>query len=427
MTNEEFISLAEKVAEGSASLSEIALYHASYESFQQDPQSLTADGLDSRELKKESLARFWKNNSHSKPTVKLWPKIAVAASRSKFGTSLIAAAVVGAIVIGVYFFNANRHANTPPRNEFGAGSQDIAPGKNGATITLGNGKVIALSDAKSGVVVGNGKIFYSSLRASEAAKQPHDEIASIPRNDGVGENSMILTASTAKGQTYQFTLPDGTKVWLNADSKISFPSQFSGKERKILLNGEGYFEVAKDKAHPFMVETDQQIVEVLGTHFNINAYHNEKSVRTTLLEGSVRVALITSSLRGTKQPSNEIASEAAQPRNDGIKANAIVLKPNQQSTLVDGGVIRIEQVDVENIIAWQKGYFMFNNETLENIMKRVARWYDVEVIYENDQTKRVTYYGTVSRFENISKVLSKLQATSNVKFKIESKKIYISE
>jgi transmembrane sensor len=333
-------------------------------------------------------------------TVKLWPRIAVAA------------AAVAAIVFGVYFLNS-RHVILNSVQDPGSAqyATDIAPGKNGATITLANGKVIQLSDAKTGVVVGNGLKYSDGV---EILKQVQDE------GQG-GERSIALTASTAKGQTYQFTLPDGTKVWLNADSKISFPSQFSGKERKILLDGEGYFEVSKDKAHPFIVATDKQEVEVLGTHFNINAYKDESNTKTTLLEGSVRVAI------GVRHPELVSGSLGSKSGGPDLRQDDVVLKPNQQSILTGSNRLQVKQVDVENIIAWQKGYFMFNNETLENIMKRVARWYDVEVIYKTDEPKDVTYYGTVSRFENISKVLSKLEATSNVKFKIEGNKIYISK
>jgi ferric-dicitrate binding protein FerR (iron transport regulator) len=382
--------LLEKYKAGLCTPEEVQLLQKWFHHLGEDEVSeLTSDDLISARVQFEKNIRGLVLPERS---YRLWPRIAVAA------------AAVAAVVVGVYFFNASRHANTPPRTEFGAGSQDIAPGKNGATITLANGKVIQLSDAKSGVVVGKDLKYNDGVAVQGGDPDP----------EGAAKQTISgsqLTASTAKGQTYQFTLPDGTKVWLNADSKISFPSQFSGKERKILLDGEGYFEVAKDKAHPFIVATDKQEVEVLGTHFNINAYKDESNTKTTLLEGSVRVYNLP-------EPGKDYET---------LADRMVILKPNQQSILTGSNRLQVKQVDVENIIAWQKGYFMFNNETLENIMKRVARWYDVEVIYKTDGPKDVTYYGTVSRFENISKVLSKLEATSNVKFKIEGNKIYISK
>jgi hypothetical protein len=401
MTNEEFIILAEKVAEGSAGISEIALYNASYESFQQDPQSLTADGLDSKELKKESLARFWKNNNHSKPVVKLWPRIAVVA------------AAVAAIVLGVYFFNASRHANTPRHPELVSGSQDIAPGKNGATITLANGKIIQLSDKKLGVVIGKDDLKYSDgsflspsgrdgvAREGSGSNNPlSPQGGSLPE----GERSMMLTASTAKGQTYQFTLPDGTKVWLNADSKISFPSQFSGKERKILLDGEGYFEVVHNAKQPFRVESKGQVVEDIGTAFNINAYKDEASVRTTLVEGEARVHLT------------------------GISDKPFrTLLTGQQSVLTGSNRITVKQVDVNESIGWKDGDFVCRNDDFKTLMRKVARWYNVEIIYDKSAPSDLSLLGEISRSKNISAILNIMEATGDVHFKIEGRRVIVTK
>ncbi|WP_285056663.1 FecR family protein [Pedobacter ginsengisoli] len=311
----------------------------------------------------------------------------------------VVAAAVGAIAIGVYFFNANRHANTPPRNEFGAGSQDIAPGKNGATITLANGKVIALSDAKSGVIVGGGKLaYYPSLRGGTTKQSPlHDEIASIPRNDGEGKQQ--ITASTAKGQTYRFTLPDGTKVWLNADSKLEFPSSFvNSKTRNVKLSGEGYFEVAKDKAHPFIVETKRQQIEVLGTHFNVSAYANDVAMKTTLFEG--KVAVTEDGSRLTLDPGDQAYSGL-----DGVRAKTLM--------------------NPEAEIDWKNGDFIFRNEALESIMSRVARWYNIEVVYAPGVDRMQSFSGSVSRSKPVSAILGIIQLTKQVKFKIEGRKVYV--
>jgi len=306
----------------------------------------------------------------------------------------VAAAAVAAIVFGVWFFNSERGVLKQVQDDV-AYKNDIAPGKNGATITLANGKVIQLSDAKSGVVVGNGRITYSSsLRAGEVSKQSHDEIASIPRDDG---RAQALIAATARGQTYQFTLSDGTKVWLNADSKLEFPSNFvNNKTRNVKLSGEAYFEVAKDKAHPFIVATDKQEVEVLGTHFNINAYKDESNIRTTLLEGSVRV-------------------------------NEVILKPNQQSVLSGSNRIAVKEVDTEDVMAWKSGLFVFENEQLESIMRKIGRWYNVTVAYDDPEIASQTFTGTVTRFGKISIVLKRLEVTGNVKFKLEGNKIFVSK
>jgi ferric-dicitrate binding protein FerR (iron transport regulator) len=314
-------------------------------------------------------------------TVRLWPRIAVAA--------------VAAIVVGVYFFNASRHADTPPRTEFGAGSQDIAPGKNGATITLGNGKVIQLSDAKTGVVVG------SDLKYSDGSSVGrHPEFISGSRT----REATMLTATTAKGQTYQFTLPDGTKVWLNADSKLEFPSNFVNRvARFVKLSGEGYFEVSKDKSHPFIVSAKNQDVTVLGTHFNISAYQDERLTTTTLVEGSVKVS----------------AFDAVAGRRTEI------LKPNQQSIQTPGGGMQVRNVDVSEALAWKEGVFIFNSTPLDQIMRQVSRWYNVDVIYTDESLKTETFKGSVSRYDKVSRILKTLEFTGAVKFKITDNKITV--
>jgi len=305
---------------------------------------------------------------------KLWPRIAVAA------------AAVAAITLGVWFYNIS---NTPRHPDIVSGSplaNDIAPGKNGATITLANGKMIQLSDTKTGVVVGEDLKYDDGTALS--GLQP-----SLP---GGEMKSMMLTANTAKGQTYQFTLPDGTKVWLNADSKLDFPSNFrNAKQRIVRISGEGYFEVSKDKAHPFLVESRGQTVEVLGTHFNINSYADEGNIRTTLLEGSVRI-------------------------------NDVILKPNQQAILSPDHTIKVESVDANEASAWTGGKFVFSTEPLNSIMRKVARWYDVEVVYE-DNIDSLEFSGTVSKFENVSKLLEMMERTGEFHFKIEGKKIIVAK
>jgi transmembrane sensor len=319
--------------------------------------------------------------------VRLWPRI------------VVAAAAVAAITLGTWLY-----MNGP---DVKSGDEvvmnDIAPGKNGATITLANGKVIQLSDAKSGVVIGNGRIKYND--GSFLSPSGRDGVAregSGPVNplspqgdpDVKSGGGMALTASTAKGQTYQFTLPDGTKVWLNADSKLEFPSNFvNSKTRNVKLSGEGYFEVAKDKAHPFIVATDQQEVEVLGTHFNINSYSDESNTKTTLLEGSVRV-------------------------------NEVVLKPNQQSILTGSNRIKVQDVDIEEAIAWKNGKFVFEYENIESVMRKLSRWYDAEIIYQGNIGDK-TFTGSISRRDNISKILEKITYTQNVHFKIEGRRITV--
>jgi len=312
----------------------------------------------------------------------MWPRIAG-----------VAAAAVAMIVLGVWFFGGGLQRQDGVGNRTGLdelAANDIAPGRNGATITLGNGKVIELSAQKTGVVVGDAVRYSDGSAVGATALTSSDQMAA-------GGKAQDLTASTGRGQTYQFVLADGTKVWLNADSKISFPNQFNGVERKILLDGEGYFEVAKDKAHPFIVESKGQRVAVLGTHFNINSYADEAAVKTTLVEGSVSVSLL-----------------------DGRKQSQI-LKPGQQSVLL-ADRIRVQDIDAPDMVAWKDGVFIFNDESLQEVMRKIARWYNVEVVYEGVNLDK-RFGGSVSRYDNVSKVLKKLEQTGGIHFKIEGRRI----
>lgn len=286
----------------------------------------------------------------------LWPKIAAAA------------AALAAITFGVWLYDANHtHRHTEPVSG-SLYANDIVPGSNKATLTFASGKVITLDTNKTSVVVAD------SVKAMT-----------------------MLTAATPRGGMYQVTLSDGTRVWLNADSKISFPSRFSGKERKILLTGEAYFEVMKDKQHPFIVSVNNQQVKVLGTHFNVNGYKDEAWTVTTLLEGSVRV---------------------------DTKLDSKILKPGQQS-VGDIRGLKVSEVDVNAVVDWKDGDFVFKNESLEQIMKRVARWYNIEVIYGRHIDKQQEFGGKVSRLKNISEVLKIMQSTGQVKFKIEGRRVYV--
>ena len=349
------------------------------------PQDFAA----SEEEHRERILEAIKEGIGKRKVVRLWPRIAVAA------------AAVAAIVFGVYFFNPSRQSRLDVGNTGSAQyANDVAPGKNGATIKLASGKVIQLSGAKAGVVIGDDLKYNDGTALS--GLQP-----SLPE----GERSKVqnLTASTARGQTYQFTLPDGTRVWLNADSKLEFPSSFvKSNTRNVKLVGEGYFEVAKDKSHPFIVETDLQNIEVLGTHFNVNSYADEPDTRTTLLEGSVQVT--------PKQAS----------------AKAQVMKPGQQAILDKRFDVQLKEVlDLERIIAWRAaggddpGSLVFENDALDEVMRRISRWYDVTVEYRGNVKKDIRFSGVVRRDVPLSRVIQLLETTQSIEFKIEGRRLIV--
>ena len=276
-------------------------------------------------------------------------------------------------------------------------ASDFDPGSNKAVLVLADGRKISLTD------IGNGAI---AKEAGLSITKTSDGqlIYTVAKETTNGESSLrsaFNTIETPKGGMWQVKLPDGSSVWLNAASSLTYPLAFSGRDKRVVeLKGEAYFEVAKDEKHPFIVKTTRQEVEVLGTHFNINSYSDESTVKTTLLEGSVRV-------------------KAQQ-----ISLEAETLKPGQQSVL-SAETFSVKNVDVEEAIAWKNGYFMFNNEKQESIMRKIARWYNVQVEYADAAARDVTYYGSISRFENVSKVLRKFEQTGEVKFEVEKDKIIV--
>jgi transmembrane sensor len=205
------------------------------------------------------------------------------------------------------------------------------------------------------------------------------------------------TISTPRGGQYQLMLADGSKVWLNAASSLRFPASFVGKERKVELLGEAYFEVAKNAKMPFKVKVNGMEVEVLGTHFNINSYENESTIRTTLLEGSVKI---------NKNNSSSL------------------LKPGQQAQMNKAGEIKIiNDADVEEAIAWKEGKFQFDRADIHDIMRQLTRWYDVDVEYKGTVSSH--FGGTISRDVNLSQVLNMLHLTGEVKFQVEDRKVVV--
>jgi transmembrane sensor len=304
--------------------------------------------------------------------IKLWPYIAAAA------------VIVISIATGILFYTFQGQGLTV--RELNA-KTNIPPGKNIATLMLASGKVINLIDTKTGVIIKESTLSYDD--GTKIGGNNSEAVSAIQNS----KTNLLLTASTPKGGTYKVTLPDGTAVWLNAASKLKFPIKFSGKYRKIFFEGEAYFEVFKDPEHPFIVETPNQQVQVLGTHFNVNAYADELESKITLVEGAVKTA-------------------------------GVILKPGEQAIQTPSGT-KVVKVNTNIAIAWKNGEFMFSNERLESIMKKISRWYNVEIIYQTPALKNELFGGTISKFGNVSEVLQMLELTGTVHFKIEGRRITI--
>lgn len=292
-------------------------------------------------------------------------------------------------------------------------SADVKPGTTSATLTLSNGKKILLSGASNGELANQTGV---TIKKTADGKLIYEITPSLPGTINKDETTISYnTLSTAKGETYQVKLPDGSLVFLNAASSLKYPTNFDKqKTRLVSLTGEGYFEISKDKSHPFIVKTTKQQVTVLGTHFNINSYTDEKATTTTLVEGSVRVS------------SPQLASNTPS-KGTGIKnaLNVITLIPGQQALMTRDN-ITVQTADIESVTAWKNGNIVFDNENLEGILRKIARWYNVDVIYNVNAPANLTMTGSISRFQPLSVVLEIIEKTNKVKFKIEGRRIMVN-
>lgn len=307
--------------------------------------------------------------------MKLWKRIAAAAA--------IAAMVFGG---GLYYYNLNLRKVQPNETVY---KNDVAPGKTGATLTLANGKKIRLSESRNGELAKEAGITINK----SANGQLVYEIASDKSAAG-----RINTLATAKGETYKVRLPDGTQIWLNAASNLTYTANLIRNGKRVVhLDGEAYFEVSKDKKHPFVVESRGQSVEVLGTHFNLNAYKDEPQIATTLLEGSVKV---------------------------NVNGRTQLIRPGQQAVNY-GGRLQVNEVSLDDITDWKEGDFFLNHVDFKTAMRKIARWYDVEIVYDVAVPDDLESGGWMSRRNNLSTVLKAIEDTGLARFRIEGKTVHV--
>ena len=300
-----------------------------------------------------------------------------------------AASLLLFLSIGGYFILNN----TPQKQQIAQiQTHDVAPGGNKAILKLANGKTIIIDDAKNGLIAqqefttinksGDGSLVYKDQAHARNKPMVYDTLT-IPR-----------------GGQFPIRLADGTKVWLNSATSLRYPETFAGNERKVeLISGEAYFEVAHNASKPFRVVVKGQTIEDLGTQFNVNAYDDEPATKTTLLEGSVKVLL---------------------------KDQKTILKPGQQAvTKSSNSSIIVQNVDVDEAVAWKNGYFKFNGEDLKSVMRKVSRWYSVDVTYQGNFGDNISFLGEVSRSKNISAVLKIMEATGNVHFQVAGRRVVV--
>jgi transmembrane sensor len=314
---------------------------------------------------------------------------------NSFGPSwvpLVAASLIFAILGVSIWANLFRTPGlTPADTHTGLTKIAVQPGKNQARLTLADGTVWILDTSHSTILIHEDGIRYEHGDYL-ADQQGHPE-------NGINERSQILQMDVPYGGIYTVVLSDGTKVWLNSGSQLRYPTRFEGEERKVELTGEGYFEVShvdnpKGKRIPFFIQSGLQTIEVLGTKFNVQAYPEERTIKTTLLEGAVKV-------------------------------NSTLLHPGEQAVFdVKNREIIKKQIDPRSELAWKNGYFHFDNENLRSIMKKISRWYDVEVDFQLDPDQ-IALIGIIPRSERIESILNSLEKTGEVRFKIDERRITV--
>ncbi|WP_304064267.1 FecR family protein [Pedobacter glucosidilyticus] len=388
MDPKEFYKILRKYRLGEASQEEIDFLDAYYNLFEVEENVL--DGMQD------------KAKSQLKDAIKAGLSEQIAAEELKSSSKviwmkkwLIAASVLLFTGVASYLFFKQSGSIETGNPKVKLAKVEIKPGGNKAVLTLADGSSIILNDKEDGLITQDA--------GAEIVKTKDGQI--VYHTKQANQSAAINMISTPRGGQYQLTLADGTQVWLNASSSIKFPTVFTGAERKVEITGEAYFEVAKNIHKPFKVVSAHQVIEVLGTHFNINTYDDESADKTTLLEGSVRVHKLN-----------------MQGKEENISA---VLKPGQQAVLANNAKsFKVSAADEEAAIAWKNGYFKFNRDNIQTIMRQVSRWYNVDVEYRGKISEDL-FVGKINRSENVTEVLRILEL-SKINTTIKGNKIIIT-
>jgi transmembrane sensor len=394
VTKQELYALIDKYLAGQVSEEEFDLLSRYYNSFQENSNwEKTELGSRSETEAKIFAGILKKINSSTDPEIipGVKGKVSNPDFKRRFFTLKrigFAACVIGLLVLVFLPGLRNNSGREVAQTSINKNNpqNDVLPGRDKAILKLSDGSTIELDSAKNGALANqgnttiiklNGKLNYSSSAAPVKV--------------------LYNTISTPRGGKYQIELSDGSQVWLNAASSLRFPTAFKGKERKIEITGEAYLEVAKNTAMPFIVSINGAEIQVLGTQFNVMAYTDEPSLKTTLVEGSVKFV------------SNGLTN---------------ILKPRQQSQLLKNGQVKlVNDIDVEEVLAWKNGFFHFQAVDIGTVMRQLSRWYDVEVVY-NKHTDDL-FYAEIPRNTKLSDVLKALELTGKIHFEIETGRIIV--
>lgn len=370
--------LARKIIKGSASEAERRFFDAYYDAFE------TKTHLDDALTNEERISLRNQIDQRIQSRVKRQKTV-----QFRKWSPYVAASILLAALCSSWFFLLNDHSSTFIETTLYA--TEVLPGGNRATLTLANGQSIALDETKSGVTVGE-ETTYSDGSSILGVREISSSREQIKNNDKIGLPSHYSSLTTPKGGIYKITLSDGTQVWLNAASTLTYPDQFAVSDRVVELTGEAYFVVTKDGNRPFKVTSSNQEVVVHGTEFNISAYPGTSEIKTTLVGGSVTVV-------------NLLSNHSSR------------LNPGEQARVI-GSAIKTSDVNVESQMAWRDGFFYFDNVPSHEAIEQIARWYDLDVEYE-DNLPATFVFGMVERTKPLSAVLKSL-SKNGLTFEIKS-------
>lgn len=358
-------TLLEKYEKNTATDEELQELDQWYASFEDRPVITASMSASEQETARERLLLSINQQINRKIRIRIWPRIAVAAALLAIITTLL-----------LYRQPASLQMAAEP-----------APGGNKAVLTLSNGEQIVLDEAANGQL---------AIQQQTVISKTADGEITYNAGKAIDTNLVYNTVTTPRGGQYHLVLSDGTDIWLNAASSITYPAKFSGKNREVEITGEVYFKVSPDAGKPFRVKSRDQQIEVLGTQFNINAYTDEAATSTTLVEGSVMV-------------------HAGHARK--------TLEPGQQAIRENNG-IKVVPADIRSQTAWKDGYFHFVDADIKTVMRQISRWYDVEVVFEGPVTNE-TFTGRISRDRSISQVLKIVQESKSIQLTFKERRIMI--
>lgn len=370
--------LIDKYFNGSATPQEKALLEEYYDRL----EKIGTSNLSEKEkamLKKEMYRNILRSISDGGKIIPLY-------KRSIFRVAA-AAAILIFLVVGSYFIFLSKSSQNHNPEIANLKASDILPGRNTAILTLSDGKKIIL-DTTKGTIGKQGNTTVINLSG----------LLTYQQQEANSQELVYNTVTTARGNQYQLVLADGSKVWLNAASSITFPTSFIGKERRVTITGEAYFEVAHDANKPFHVNVRRMDVQVLGTHFNINSYSDEESINTTLFEGSIKISMA---------------------------GKTKLVKPGEQTqTTKNNEITLVNDVDLDAVLAWKNGFFSFKNADLQTILRQASRWYDVDVSFEKN-APMVKFSGEIGKTLTLTQFLNILNET-RIHYKIEGRKLIIT-